>query len=134
MNGCVELMSIILYKRHWKKEVQPETKSHWTTKPHSLHQSVQTDVFIYISTCVNLHFMYIRMACPQVHFTPKSVSCPRDLIIMLRTVSSSKIDHWYPAARGKKMKKETANEINKGLTLLSRVRLILKCTEQQERE
>lgn len=112
MNGCVELMRIILYKRHWKKEVQPETKSHWTTKPHGLHQSVQTDVFIHISTCVYLHVMYIRMARPLAFApaaTPKSVSCPRDLIIMLGTVSSSKIDHWYPAAWGKEMKKETAN-------------------------
>lgn len=120
-------MTIILYKRHWKKEVQPETKSHRTTELHSLHQSVQTDEFVHISACVNLHFIYIRMACP-----PKSVSCPRDLIIMLRTVSSSKIDHRYPAARGKEMKKETANEMNKGLAVLSRVKLILKCTEQQE--
>ncbi len=81
MNGCVELMRIILHKRHWKKEVQPETKSHWTTKPHSLHQSVQTDVFIHISTCVYLHVMYIRMACPRVLTIGHTKSF--DLIIML---------------------------------------------------
>lgn len=54
----------------------------------------------------------MRVSTSYVHsdvLTPKSVIYPQEMIIVLGTVGSSKIDHWYPAARGKEMKKETAD-------------------------
>lgn len=102
-------MSVILYKQHWKDDVEPETKSHWTTKPPSERPSKCMHPYIYIHTgVVNISTCYVHSDAS--HQRPHQ-SLYQGRGIRLSCLEQSALQRLTTGIlqRGKEMEKQTAN-------------------------